>query len=43
MPIYYLLLKKKTNQIELTDKGIEELSGAGGDKDFFIMPDIGMK
>lgn len=37
------VIEEKNNQIELTDKGIEELSGAGGDKDFFIMPDIGIE
>jgi preprotein translocase subunit SecA len=34
------VIEEKNNQIELTDKGIEHLSGAD-DKDFFVMPDIG--
>ncbi|HUH46967.1 MAG TPA: preprotein translocase subunit SecA [Arenibacter sp.] len=34
------VIDEKNNQIELTDKGVEYLSG-DGDKDFFIMPDIG--
>ncbi len=33
-------IEEKNNQIELTDKGIEYISG-DGDKDFFVMPDIG--
>jgi preprotein translocase subunit SecA len=34
------VIEEKNNQIELTDKGIEYLSG-DEDKDFFVMPDIG--
>ena len=33
-------IEEKNNQIELTDKGIEYIS-EDGDKDFFVMPDIG--
>ncbi len=33
-------IEEKNNQIELTDKGIEYISG-DQDKDFFVMPDIG--
>ncbi len=33
-------IEEKNNQIELTDKGIEYLSG-DQDRDFFVMPDIG--
>ena len=29
--------------IELTDKGLEFLSGFSGDPDFFILPDIGYR
>ena len=36
----YFVIEEKNNQIELTDKGIEYLSG-GDNKDFFVMPDIG--
>ncbi|MFI2744307.1 preprotein translocase subunit SecA [Zhouia sp. PK063] len=36
----YFVIDEKNNQIELTDKGVEYLSGEG-DKDFFVMPDIG--
>ena len=34
------VIDEKNNQIELTDKGIEEISG-DQDPEFFIMPDIG--
>ena len=34
------VIEEKNNQIELTDKGIEYISGEQ-DKDFFVMPDIG--
>ena len=34
------VIDEKNNQIELSDKGIDYLSG-GGEKDFFVMPDIG--
>lgn len=34
------VIDEKNNQIELTDKGVEYISGVE-DKDFFIMPDIG--
>ncbi len=36
------VIEEKNNQIELTDKGIEYLSG-DTDPDFFVMPDIGME
>ncbi len=34
------VIEEKTNQIELTDKGIEYISG-DQEKDFFVLPDIG--
>lgn len=34
------VIEEKNNQIELTDKGIDYISGEQ-DKDFFVMPDIG--
>jgi preprotein translocase subunit SecA len=37
----YFTIDEKTNQIELTDKGIETLSSENEDKNFFILPDIG--
>jgi len=36
----YFVIDEKTNQIELTDKGINHLSGAD-DPDFFVMPEMG--
>jgi len=36
----YFVIEEKNNQIELTDKGIDYLSGEG-DPDFFVMPEIG--
>ncbi|NJB37588.1 preprotein translocase subunit SecA [Croceivirga sp. JEA036] len=36
----YFTIDEKNNQIELTEKGVEYLSG-GQDTDFFVMPDIG--
>ncbi|MDT0678187.1 preprotein translocase subunit SecA [Autumnicola musiva] len=38
----YFTIDEKTNQIDLTDKGIDFLS-ANGDPDFFVMPEIGME
>ena len=34
------VIDEKNNQIELTDKGVDHISG-DKDKDFFVMPDIG--
>ena len=36
----YFVIDEKNNQIELTDKGVDYLSGEG-DPDFFVMPEIG--
>ncbi|MDC8006265.1 preprotein translocase subunit SecA [Aureisphaera galaxeae] len=36
----YFVIEEKTNQIELTDKGVNYLSGADN-PDFFVMPDMG--
>ena len=36
----YYVIEEKNNQIELTDKGIDYLSGVD-DPDFFVMPEIG--
>ncbi|MEO2064673.1 MAG: preprotein translocase subunit SecA [Christiangramia sp.] len=38
----YFVIEEKNNQIDLTDKGIEFLSGKD-DPDFFVMPEIGME
>jgi preprotein translocase subunit SecA len=37
------VIDEKNNSIELTDKGIDTLSGKGGDPDFFVLPDLGME
>ncbi|WP_104735781.1 preprotein translocase subunit SecA [Hanstruepera ponticola] len=38
----YYVIEEKNNQIELTDKGIEFLSGKD-DPNFFVMPEIGIE
>ncbi|MBJ6368279.1 preprotein translocase subunit SecA [Snuella sedimenti] len=38
----YYVIEEKNNQIELTDKGIEYLSGKNN-PDFFVMPEIGLE
>ena len=38
----YYVIDEKNNQIELTDKGVDYLSGAD-DPNFFIMPEMGME
>jgi preprotein translocase subunit SecA len=38
----YFVIDEKNNSIELTDKGIAHISG-DQDKDFFLLPDIGVK
>ena len=35
------VIDEKNNQIELTDKGVEQLSKVGNDADFFVLPDLG--
>jgi preprotein translocase subunit SecA len=37
----YFTIDEKHNSIELTDKGIDLITGEGEDPQFFIMPDIG--
>jgi preprotein translocase subunit SecA len=37
------VIDEKNNSIELTDKGIEALSGSNDEKDFFILPDISIE
>ena len=36
----FFTIDEKNNSIELTEKGIDLLSGTGGDKDFFVLPDL---
>ncbi len=37
----YFVIEEKNNVIELTDKGIDLITGASDDTEFFILPDIG--
>jgi len=37
----YFVIDEKNDSVELTDKGIELITDAGEDSDFFIMPDVG--
>jgi preprotein translocase subunit SecA len=37
----FFIIEEKMNSVELTDKGIDVLTGSSDDPEFFIMPDIG--
>jgi preprotein translocase subunit SecA len=37
----FFVIEEKNNVIELTDKGIDLITGASDDPEFFILPDIG--
>jgi preprotein translocase subunit SecA len=39
----YFIIDEKNKSIELTDKGIDILTGNSNDLDFFILPDLGTK
>ncbi len=39
----FFVIDEKTNSVELTEKGVELITGSGDDADFFVMPDIGME
>ncbi len=39
-PLFFTI-DEKTNSVDLTDKGIELITGAGEDPHFFILPDVG--
>ncbi len=39
--VLYFTIDEKNNQIDLTEKGIDFITGAGEDTTFFILPDIG--
>ena len=41
-PLYFII-EEKQNSVELTDKGIEYISGGLEDPDFFVLPDMGSK
>src|SRR6059058_1237120 len=38
----YFYIDEKNNSVELTDKGIQMITGAGEDPNFFVIPDIGV-
>ncbi|MDX2000853.1 MAG: preprotein translocase subunit SecA [Chitinophagales bacterium] len=37
----FFVIDEKHNSVELTEKGIDLITGAGEDHDFFIVPDVG--
>ncbi len=37
----YFIIDEKNNQVELSEKGIELITGQGEDPHFFVMPDVG--
>lgn len=39
----YFIIDEKNKSVELTDKGIDILTGSSDDLDFFILPDLGTK
>ena len=39
-PLYFAI-EEKNKQVDLTDKGIETLTGDGEDPKFFVLPDVG--
>ncbi|MDR0791773.1 MAG: preprotein translocase subunit SecA, partial [Chitinophagaceae bacterium] len=39
----YFYIDEKNNSVELTDKGIQEITKAGEDPNFFVLPDIGVE
>ncbi len=39
----FFIIDEKTNSVELTEKGVDLITGSGDDSEFFVMPDIGME
>ncbi|MDR0558595.1 MAG: preprotein translocase subunit SecA [Prevotellaceae bacterium] len=39
----YFVIEEKQNSVELTDKGVEYISGLVNDSSFFVLPDVGNK
>jgi len=39
----YFVIEEKQNSIDLTEKGLDLITDASGDPNFFILPDIGME
>ena len=40
-PLYFTI-EEKSNSIQLTEKGIDNITSSGDDNNFFIVPDIGV-
>lgn len=38
-PLYFVI-DEKNRSVDLTDKGIDELTGKSNDPQFFVLPDI---
>ena len=38
----YFVIDEKSNSIELTEKGLELMTTSTENKDFFILPDVGV-
>ena len=41
-PLYFTI-EEKSNSIQLTEKGIDNITSSGDDPNFFIVPDIGVE
>jgi preprotein translocase subunit SecA len=39
----YFVIDEKNNSVELTEKGIDMITGEGEDHEFFVLPDIGVE
>lgn len=39
----YFTIDEKSNSVDLTEKGLELITGQGEDTDFFVLPDIGVE
>ncbi|OFY52798.1 MAG: preprotein translocase subunit SecA [Bacteroidetes bacterium GWF2_49_14] len=39
----FFVIDEKNNSVELTEKGIDLITGAGEDPEFFVLPDIGVE
>ena len=39
----YFVIDEKNNSVELTEKGIDLITGEGEDPEFFVLPDIGVE
>lgn len=39
----FFVIDEKNNQVELTEKGIELITSAGEESDFFVLPDVGAR